>query len=70
MGNDNTLLHGLNANSLKMSRAYLKLSIADVPAGQGFRSEQHGYFVADFIDHTESTHVFNRVTGTKDSWGK
>jgi glutaminyl-tRNA synthetase len=40
-------------------------------AGQQFRFERLGYFVADRVDHvTGSKPVFNLAVGLKDSWGK
>ena len=70
MGNDNALLHELNANSLETVMVYVEPSLAMAPASQRFQFERHGYFVTDLIDHAERKPVFNRVTGMKDSWGK
>ncbi len=68
--NGKDFLENLNADSLKVVTAYVEPSLANVPAGQRFQFERHGYFVTDLIDHTGGKPVFNRVTGMKDSWGK
>lgn len=60
----------LNPDSLKVVAAYVEPSLANVPAGQRFQFERHGYFVTDIVDHKPGKTVFNRVTGMKDSWGK
>ena len=70
MGNDNTLLQELNADSLKAVTAYVEPSLAKVPVDQRFQFERHGYFVTDLIHHTESKPMFNRVTGMKDSFSR
>ena len=67
---DNDFLQELNADSLKTVAAYVEPSLANVPAGQSFQFERHGYFAADLVDHGAGKAVFNRVTGMKDSWGK
>ncbi len=59
-----------NADSLKVVTAYVEPSLANVPAGQRFQFERHGYFVTDLIDHKNGKVVFNRVTGMKDTWSK
>jgi len=67
---DNDFLQELNADSLKTVTAYVEPSLANVPAGQRFQFERHGYFATDLVDHSAGKAVFNRVTGMKDSWGK
>ena len=67
---ENDFLQELNADSLKTVTAYVEPSLANVPAGQRFQFERHGYFAADLVDHGVGKAVFNRVTGMKDSWGK
>ncbi|MGH8857140.1 MAG: glutamine--tRNA ligase/YqeY domain fusion protein [Polaromonas sp.] len=67
---DKDFLEELNADSLKVVTAYVEPSLTNVPPGQRFQFERHGYFVTDLIDHSAGKTVFNRVTGMKDSWGK
>ncbi|MDB5966545.1 MAG: glutamine--tRNA ligase/YqeY domain fusion protein [Polaromonas sp.] len=67
---DKDFLYELNVDSLKTVTAYVEPSLANVPAGQRFQFERHGYFVTDLVDHSTSQPVFNRVTGMKDSWAK
>ena len=68
--NGKDFLENLNADSLKVVTACVEPSLANVPAGQRFQFERHGYFVTDLVDHTEGKPVFNRVTGMKDSFSK
>jgi glutaminyl-tRNA synthetase len=63
-------LQALNPDSLKVVRAYLEPSLAQVRPDERFQFERHGYFVADRIDHAPGRPVFNRAVGLKDSWGK
>ena len=60
----------LNPDSLKVVTAFVEPSLANVPAGQRFQFERHGYFVTDIVDHKDGKTVFNRVTGMKDSFSK
>ena len=39
-------------------------------ANDKFQFEQHGYFVADRVDHAAGKLVFNLAVGLKASWGK
>jgi glutaminyl-tRNA synthetase len=63
-------LENLNPDSLTVVTAYVEPSLANVPAGQQFQFERHGYFVTDLADHSADKTAFNRVTGMKDSWSK
>ncbi len=63
-------LESINADSLKVVRAYVEPSLAQAQADQKFQFERHGYFVADRLDHAPGNPVFNRAVGLKDSWGK
>jgi len=68
-------LTNLNADSLKVMRAYVEPSLAsggaiEAKADDKFQFERHGYFVADRVDHAAGRPVFNLAVGLKDSWGK
>ena len=68
-------LTNLNADSLKVMRAYVEPSLAaggaiEAKADDKFQFERHGYFVADRVDHAAGKPVFNLAVGLKDSWGK
>ena len=63
-------LQALNPRSLALAQAWLEPSLATAAPDQRFQFERHGYFVADRIDHTSTTPVFNRITGLKDSWAR
>ena len=65
---DKNFLDAMNPNSKEVLTAYLEPSIADVQAEQRIQFERHGYFVADRIDHSSSSPVFNFCVGLKDNW--
>lgn len=44
---DKDFLKELNPDSLKVMAAYIEPSLANVPAGQRFQFERHGYLVTD-----------------------
>ena len=50
--------------------ARLEASLKKVTPGQHFQFERQGYFVADAVDHTPETPVFNRTVTLRDSWAK
>jgi glutaminyl-tRNA synthetase len=60
----------LNPNSFKVVKAMVEPALVQVPAGESFQFERHGYFVADRLDHQPGSCVFNFAVGLKDSWGK
>jgi glutaminyl-tRNA synthetase len=60
----------LNPGSRKSVVAFVEPSLATAERDQRFQFERHGYFVADRVDHSASTPVFNRITGLKDGWSK
>jgi glutaminyl-tRNA synthetase len=59
----------LNPNALQVVTAYLEPGLAAAAPDARFQFERHGYFVADRVDSTPGTPVFNRITTLKDSWG-
>ena len=63
-------IENLNPNSLKVLKAVVEPSLATAKADDKFQFERHGYFVADRVDHTAGSPVFNLAVGLKDSWGK
>jgi glutaminyl-tRNA synthetase len=67
---DKDFLEELNPHSLTVVTAYVEPSLARAGRDEKFQFERHGYFVADLKEHAEGKHVFNRVTGMKDSWSK
>ena len=50
--------------------ATVESSLANALPDQKFQFEQHGYFVADGVDHAAGKMVFNLAVGLKDSWSK
>jgi glutaminyl-tRNA synthetase len=60
----------LNPNAMEVVSAYLEPGLSAAEPDQRFQFERHGYFVADRVDSTPGTPVFNRVTTLKDSWTK
>ncbi len=60
----------LNPDSRSVVHGYLEPSLATAGGDQRFQFERHGYFVADRIDHSAATPVFNRITALKDGWPK
>ena len=59
----------LNPYSLKVVRAMVEPSLANVAAGTTVQFERLGYFCAD-PDGKEGAPVFNRTVTLKDSWSK
>ena len=67
----NEFIESLNPNSLKAVTAIVESSLANAIPDQTLQFERHGYFVADQIDHVQSSKlVFDLAVGLKDSWGK
>jgi glutaminyl-tRNA synthetase len=60
----------LNPDSSRRVTAFVEPSLASAERNQRFQFERHGYFVADCIDHSAATPVFNRITALKDGWPK
>lgn len=63
-------IESLNPTSLRVVTAMVEPSLAAARADDKFQFERHGYFVADRVDHTSDSPVFNLAVGLKDSWGK
>jgi glutaminyl-tRNA synthetase len=63
-------VHVLNPASLKIVRGKIEPSLAQAEVEKAFQFERVGYFVADRKDHAETSPVFNRAVGLKDSWSK
>jgi glutaminyl-tRNA synthetase len=63
-------LQEINPDSLKTASAWVEPSLAKARANDHFQFERHGYFVADRIEHSAQSLVFNRTTGLKDTWAK
>lgn len=62
---------GLNPNSLNVVTAIVEPSLPNALPDQKFQFERHGYFVADRVNHVQSSKpVFNLAVGVKDSWGE
>ena len=60
----------LNKDSLKIVKAIVEPALAKADKGTRFQFERKGYFIADDIDHSESTPVFNQIVPLKDSGPK
>jgi glutaminyl-tRNA synthetase len=60
----------LNPNAKEVITAYLEQGMKAALPDEKFQFERHGYFVADRVDSTPGTPVFNRVVTLKDSWTK
>lgn len=64
-------VNGLNPDSLVvLKNAKFEPSLAEIAPGARVQFERIGYFVADEIDHTKESPVFNRIVTLRDSWGK
>ncbi len=61
----------LNPDSVTvMNNAVVEPALAKAEAETRFQFERTGYFVADRIEHSEATPVFNRVVTLRDVWAK
>ena len=67
---DQDFIESLTSNSIEVVTAIVEPSLANVPAGQRFQFERHGYIVADRVDHAVENLASNLAVGLKDSWGK
>ncbi|MGH1360390.1 MAG: glutamine--tRNA ligase/YqeY domain fusion protein [Burkholderiaceae bacterium] len=63
-------LDSLNPNSSKIISAYVESGATSRDTTLPMQFERHGYFVADAVDHSSETPVFNRTVTLKDSWAK
>ena len=65
------LAQQLDPDSLEvLESAVVEPSLALAGPGARFQFERLGYFVADSVDHTPGTPVFNRTVTLRDTWGK
>ncbi|HWQ37158.1 MAG TPA: glutamine--tRNA ligase/YqeY domain fusion protein [Burkholderiales bacterium] len=69
-GAQRDFLEDLNPDSKKTIVAYGEPSLRDAKPEERFQFERHGYFVADRIDSTPGSPVFNRTVTLRDSWAK
>ena len=51
-----------------ISGAKVEMALADAAAEERFQFERIGYFVADRMEHSKDTPVFNRTITLRDSW--
>src|SRR5690606_10807531 len=59
----------INPNSLEIITGYLEPSLKESKIGDKFQFQRLGYFTKD-KDSTESTLVFNKTVGLRDTWAK
>jgi glutaminyl-tRNA synthetase len=60
----------LNPESLKVIRAKVEPSVADLAPGQVVQFERKGYFCIDSKESHPDALVFNQTIGLRDSWAK
>jgi glutaminyl-tRNA synthetase len=66
---DNNFLEHINADSLSVIEdAWIEPSLIKAVPEQIFQFEREGYFVADRLEHSEATPVFNKTIGLRDTW--
>lgn len=58
----------LNPNSLTVYQAVVEPDLAKAAAGERFQFERESYFIADSVEHTQSSPVFNQIVSLKDSF--
>lgn len=58
----------LNPNSLTVLKAVIEPALANSDAESRFQFEREGYFVADSVEHTKETPVFNQIVSLRDSF--
>lgn len=64
-----SLAAAINAESKTViSGAKVEKALAEAAAEERFQFERIGYFVADRVEHSNSTPVFNRTITLRDSW--
>lgn len=59
----------INPNSLQIVKGYLEPSLKEAKVGDKFQFQRLGYFTKD-KDSTDTTIVFNKTVGLKDTWAK
>ncbi|WP_049149611.1 glutamine--tRNA ligase/YqeY domain fusion protein [Moraxella catarrhalis] len=57
-----------NPNSLTVYQAVVEPDLAKAAAGERFQFERESYFIADSVEHTQSSPVFNQIVSLKDSF--
>ncbi|EDZ62506.1 glutaminyl-tRNA synthetase [Sulfurimonas gotlandica GD1] len=61
----------INPDSLQVIKnALIEPAVISQKPDERFQFERQGYFYADPIDYTDTTPVFNKIVGLKDSWTK
>jgi len=66
---ENNFLDHINADSLSVIEdAWIEPSLINAAPEQIFQFEREGYFVADRVEHSKATPVFNRTIGLRDTW--
>jgi glutaminyl-tRNA synthetase len=61
----------LNPNSLEvLTNSKLEPSLKEAKPGERFQFLRMGYFIADAVDSTPGTPIFNRTTPLRDTWAK
>jgi glutaminyl-tRNA synthetase len=60
----------LNPDSLTVIRAMLEPALLDTGAGERVQFERKGYFIADAVESTPGSPVFNQIVPLRDSWSK
>ncbi len=60
----------INPDAKRVVQAWLEPAAANVTPEQRFQFERLGYFVADRVDHTVESPVFNRTVTLRDIWAK
>ena len=68
---DESFLEHLNPDSLqRLTNCKLEPSLVNTEIEQCMQFERLGYFVADCLDHSTHTPVFNRIVTLRDTWAK
>ncbi len=67
---ERTYLDDLNPDSKRILTAFVEPALAAAECEERFQFERHGYFVADWRDHSSQRPVFNRAVTLRDSWSK
>ena len=65
---DGQYISHINPESRRTITAQVEPAAADCPPEQHYQFERSGYFVADRLDHTPDTPVFNRAVSLRDTW--
>ena len=60
----------INSESLTVHQGFVEPSLQKAGLDDRFQFEREGYFCVDSKDSSESSLVFNRVVGLRDTWAK